>query len=256
LSTSLLRAQARPSPPACEHQEAYNATYYGSSKNRGFARIRPIFSEAWLAMRASSCPQLSIRTRLMSNIADRAATRSCAVAGCRVHAAPSHKVRPADTDTRSSAPRASPAAHELARCARRSANEKEATARPRLLFGFARIRACRKRQWCMNSASNRMIGSGIPISHSSNPRPKPMAFSSAIVDQATNASETRRFHRRLKSSIWIPRLDRRRPHQGLSADVFNLKRGIGELLHVIMTWSHCSHRADPLSRAGDPQITS
>jgi hypothetical protein len=152
-------------------------------------------------MRASSCPQLSIRTRLMSNIADRAATRSCAVAGCRVHAAPSHKVRPADTDTRSSAPRASPAAHELARCARRSANEKEATARPRLLFGFARIRACRKRQWCMNSASNRMIGSGIPISHSSNPRPKPMAFSSAIVDQATNVSETRRFHRRLKSAF-------------------------------------------------------
>jgi hypothetical protein len=32
-------------------------------------------------------------------------------------------------------------------------------------------------QWCMNIASKRMIGSGIPISQSKAPFPKPMAAS-------------------------------------------------------------------------------
>jgi hypothetical protein len=32
-------------------------------------------------------------------------------------------------------------------------------------------------QWCMKIASKTMIGNGIPISQSNNPRPKPMAVS-------------------------------------------------------------------------------
>jgi hypothetical protein len=32
-------------------------------------------------------------------------------------------------------------------------------------------------QWCMNKASNRMIGSGMPMSQSNIPRPKPMCYS-------------------------------------------------------------------------------
>jgi hypothetical protein len=35
-------------------------------------------------------------------------------------------------------------------------------------------------QWCMNNAKTMMIGKGMPISHRSNPRPKPIAFSICV----------------------------------------------------------------------------